>query len=142
MPKSLKQLLAGKKLNLDQKSLDKIARIETDGVIVGTTLELLQGIRAQCETRGFLTEPQRALIRAIEKDYEDYPLWLKTCERLEELYESNAINPVSYGFVESVIAQFKERHTWSFLQKEQIIGIIQRHDAEADGEDEPAEGKP
>lgn len=134
--KSLKQKIGPKSLKLDQRTLEKIADIEKDGIIVGKTLELLQSLRDQCEMRGFLTEAQRGLVRKIERDFEDYPLWLEARNRLTELYNDGRLNPASYAFVESVIAQFDERHFWTTLQREQIINLIQRNDPEEDGADD------
>ena len=126
--KDLKSRLTEKELKLDQRSLEKIAKAESEGIIVGKTLELLLSLRSQHELRGFLTEAQRGLVRKIEKDYEDYPLWREACQKLADLYEANKLPSESYGFVESVVAQFNETHSWSVLQKEQIINIIKRHD--------------
>jgi hypothetical protein len=126
--KNLKSTLAEKKLHLDQKALAKIKSAEEKGIIIGKDLELLLNIRAQYEQRGFLTEAQRALVRKIEKDYEDYPIWYQTRERLVELYNSGALPIESHNFVESVVEQFDERHRWTPLQIEQIINIIERYD--------------
>lgn len=124
--------LAKKKLNLDLRTLDLIAQAEAEGIVAGGDLELLRSLRGQYEDRKFFTEPQRALVRKVLKDYEDYELMHATCKRLAELYGANALPPSSYAFVESVIAWFNENHRWSPLQLEQIIGILQAYDTEKD----------
>ncbi len=136
--RKLHEKLAEKKLNLDKRTLEKIDAIEKAGVIIGKTLELLQSLKAQHESRGFLTEAQRALVRKIEKDYEDYPLWLESRERLAQLYNEDALDLSSYSFVQDVVAWFDEHHKWTPLQLEQIITIIQKH---APAKDEAEEGK-
>jgi hypothetical protein len=142
MRKSLKSKLGDKKLHLDQRTLAKIEDMEQGGIVVGNTLDLLRSLRSQFEAKGFLTEGQRALVRKIEKDYEDYPLWLQTRNRLMELYSAGQLPPESHTFVESVVAQFDERHTWSVLQMEQIINIIERHDPEEDTDDGSGDDTP
>jgi len=128
--KSLKSKLKDKKLNLDEKTLKKIARAEADGVIVGTNLELLLRIRERHEQRGFLVEAERQMVRKIEKDYEDYPLWRQTYERLVALYNDGLLPPQSHGFVEDMVKWFDEHHKWTPLQFEQVATMIEQYDPE------------
>jgi hypothetical protein len=123
---------------LDERTLRKIEEAEEGGIIIGSTLDLLLSLRAQYESRGFFTEGQRQLVRKIEKDYETYPLQKEACQRLVDLYDKGKINPVSYGFIESVVAGFNEFHRFTDLQWEQIVRILVENDEDAPTE----EGKP
>lgn len=117
-----------KRQRLDERTLGKITSAESEGVIIGHALELLQSLRSDYETKGFFTEGQRDLVRRVEREYEDYPLWRKWAQRLIDLYDEGMLEPSSHTFVLSVVEQLNERHKWSPLQVEQIARLVRDHD--------------
>ncbi len=129
MEESLGKQAGAKMLRLDEKTLSKIDKAVEEGIILGRPLELLLDLKKNYDERGFFTEGQRGLVRNIEKDYEDYPLWHKCIKRLGELYDEGMLEPSSYAFIISVISQFNERNKLSVLQYEQVAHIIRKHDS-------------
>ena len=116
--------LSDKKLQrLDQRALRIIDRLFEEDIPRGRQQELLQSIRDQHAEKGFLTEAQRALIRGLEHDYDDFPYNYELCKRLAQAMEDGRTPNTAESFLRSTIDQFSEKHWLSDLQREQMIRI-------------------
>ncbi len=115
-----------RKLHLDEKALalaDEM--IETD-LVRGKLLTLLEDLKRFYAERGFLTEPQRKLIRKIKKDYEDFEYERELMQTLADYYNADKTDPNSGEFITSVIDFFNEQHRITKLQREQVIEIVDK----------------
>ena len=130
--KSLGERLGVNKQNLDKKCLENIDAVLAAGIVAGTARDILLDMKARYENAGvdgYFTDSQRKLIRKIEREYEDYPLWLEARNKLAELYNMDKLPPHSLTFVADVIASFDEYHKWTPLQYEQIATLLQAAEA-------------
>ena len=127
MPKkTFKDLKDARGQKLDIKALGIIVDLLDGEAVLGKTRELLEDLKSKHELRGFLTEGQRVLVRKLQKDYgpREYGEWRAAALKLADLYNEGRLNSESCGFVESVLSQWNETHSWSDLQKEQILTIL------------------
>jgi hypothetical protein len=126
--------LSDKKLQrLDQKALRILNSLVDNDIPRGKTLEILLNIRERLETRGFLVEAERAFIKKVDKDFDDYPFNHELCTRLAKGLEDGRTPDQAENFLRSTIEQFNEKHWLSDLQREQMIriaGALEKEDEE------------
>ena len=109
---------------LDLKLIKTIERLIDDDIVRGKTKELLESLRDQKAERGFLTIPQRQLIKKINKDCKKFPYQNELCDKLIEMFNNSETPPTAEGFIRSVIDFFDASHSFTPLQQEQIIRIV------------------
>lgn len=95
-------------------------------VALGRRAETLQNIINWKQEKGFLTKAQRKLVKDIEIQLKDYPYDQKLCDKLVTAYNKDLTPKESESFIRSVVSSFEETHTWSPLQREQILLIVEK----------------
>ncbi len=126
---NLRQQNKSRKQRLDQKALKLIDYlIDPDNDLARTkTLECLQNLRQWFDDHGFLTENQRKLARKINKEFkEDYPYHTELMERLVKYRNDGHTNPESEDWIVKTVGFFKEHHSITPLQQEQVITIVDK----------------
>lgn len=123
---------------LDVKACRRARYLIDEGIAVGKRKELIESVLGWKEEKGFLTKTQRKLLQDLEGQLRDYAYERELCDQLVLAYNEDRTPKESEGFIRSVVDQFNETHTFSSLQREQIVLLTERanggnEDTERDG---------
>ncbi len=135
--KSLREKNKDRKMNLDDKALKICNDFILTGLPRGDTLAVLNDILKWHEDTGFLTEGQRKLIKKIKADYDDYEYERELRDALVDLYNKDCTPGGAAGFIQDVSRYFDENNKFSPLQREQVIGIVDRAQEVLDEREQP-----
>lgn len=111
-------------MRVDEKAVARAQSLIDDDIAVGRRKELIEKVIGWHKEKGFLTKGQRKLLKNLNEEYSDFAFEQELCARLVTAYNEDKTPPMAETFIRSVVEQFRERHSFTDLQREQIIKIV------------------